>query len=355
MKTLPTDFVRRVFNISIILRYENFLTSHISPRRGKAYDIVSAVIYTCGFVFQYCVVERKQYLAVRLHEFYHIGGLTRGFTFVCAVTNFRRAERTVGFMSADTVDKQFGHGIKRQLARLCYKHVASANEQICYIYRGENIFVAKRVNAVYVAIESLCGECGRGAVIVFEQRSRSKGGNFVQKPLPNVFMVAHIEEKRGFARLDLGQKRFDNTAEYLFLSARAADGQHVDIWDESPDDSGDDSDYDYGYDYDYRPGFFWRLTHTVPPFGWLIILGIPALIALIVCLCMKRSMKTAVSSGNANMYIRPDGVRLTRQNDIYTHTTVTRTQNVPDDDHNNSGGGGTTVNSGGFSSSHGKF
>ena len=70
---------------------------------------------------------------------------------------------------------------------------------------------------------------------------------------------------------------------------------------------------------------------------------------------MKRSMKTAVSSGNANMYIRPDGVRLTRQNDIYTHTTVTRTQNVPDDDHNNSGSGGTTVNSGGFSSSHGKF
>ena len=136
---------------------------------------------------------------------------------------------------------------------------------------------------------------------------------------------------------------------------RAADGQPVDIWDESPDDSGDDSDYDYGYDYDYRPGFFLRMTHTVPPFGWLIILGIPALIALIVCLCMKRSMKTAVSSGNANMYIRPDGVRLTRQNDIYTHTTVTRTQNVPDDDHNNSGGGGTTVNSGGFSSSHGKF
>lgn len=144
----------------------------------------------------------------------------------------------------------------------------------------------------------------------------------------------------------------DGCAEFM---RRAADGQPVDIWDESPDDSGDDSDYDYGYDYDYRPGFFWRLTHTVPPFGWLIILGIPALIALIVCLCMKRSMKTAVSSGNANMYIRPDGVRLTRQNDIYTHTTVTRTQNVPDDDHNNSGSGGTTVNSGGFSSSHGKF
>ena len=137
---------------------------------------------------------------------------------------------------------------------------------------------------------------------------------------------------------------------------RAADGQPVDIWDESPDD-GDYSDgYDSDYDYDYTaPGFFWRLTHTVPPLGWLIILGIPALIALTVCLCMKRGMKTAVSSGNANLYIRPDGVRLTRQNDIYTHTTVTRTQNVPDDDHNNSGGGGTTVNSGGFSSSHGKF
>ena len=162
---------------------------------------------------------------------------------------------------------------------------------------------------------------------------------------PDPAYVANPE--KGFSSHSRG-----NTVDVTLVTA---DGQPVDIWDESPDDSGDDSDYDYGYDYDYRPGFFWRLTHTVPPFGWLIILGIPALIALIVCLCMKRSMKTAVSSGNANMYIRPDGVRLTRQNDIYTHTTVTRTQNVPDDDHNNSGGGGTTVNSGGFSSSHGKF
>lgn len=42
----------------------------------------------------------------------------------------------------------------------------------------------------------------------------------------------------------------DGCAEFM---RRAADGQPVDIWDESPDDSGDDSDYDYGYDYDYRP------------------------------------------------------------------------------------------------------
>lgn len=102
MENSPHGFREESFDISIILRYENFLTSHISPRRGKAYDVVSAVIYACGFVFQYCVVERKQYLAVRLHEFYHIGGLTRGFTFVCAVTHFRRAERAVGFMPADT-------------------------------------------------------------------------------------------------------------------------------------------------------------------------------------------------------------------------------------------------------------
>ena len=35
----------------------------------------------------------------------------------------------------------------------------------------------------------------------------------------------------------------DGCAEFM---RRAADGQPVDIWDESPDDSGDDSDYDYG-------------------------------------------------------------------------------------------------------------
>lgn len=144
----------------------------------------------------------------------------------------------------------------------------------------------------------------------------------------------------------------DSCAEFMRL---AADGQPVDVQD-SPSDENYGGDYgydDYGYDdSDFNFGFFWRLTHMVGPVTWLIIIGVPALIALTVCLCMKRGMKTAVSSGNANTYISPEGIRLTRKNDIYTHTTVTRTQNVPDDDNR---GGGTTVDSGGFSSSRGKF
>lgn len=142
----------------------------------------------------------------------------------------------------------------------------------------------------------------------------------------------------------------DGCSEYM---QAALDDAPVDIV--SPDDGYYGGDHSYDSDYTYEDlGFFWRLTHTVSPFAWLVILGIPAIIALTVCLIMRGRMKTAVRGVNANRYV-VGGIDLTHSNDYYTHTTVTRTQVESDNDNSSHGGGGTTVDSGGYSSSSGKF
>ena len=65
---------------------------------------------------------------------------------------------------------------------------------------------------------------------------------------------------------------------------------------------------------------------------WIAVIVIPLLTALIVCL------------------IPQNGVRLTRQDDVYLTTTQTRVKIETQ-----KSGGGTSVNSGGFSHSSGKF
>lgn len=83
---------------------------------------------------------------------------------------------------------------------------------------------------------------------------------------------------------------------------------------------------------------------------WLAVILVPLLTALVVCLVMKGKMKTARKQTHADAYIPRDGVRLTRQDDVYLTTTQTRVKVETQ-----KSGGGTTVNSGGFSHSSGKF
>ncbi len=90
----------------------------------------------------------------------------------------------------------------------------------------------------------------------------------------------------------------------------------------------------------------------LPPVVILAIFVVSFLIALIVCLCMLRKMRTAVQATQANDYILPDGVVIIRQDDIYTHTTQTR-ETISDSSDSDSGG--TTVDSDGFSGSSGSF
>ena len=82
----------------------------------------------------------------------------------------------------------------------------------------------------------------------------------------------------------------------------------------------------------------------------LAVILVPLLTALVVCLVMKGKMKTARRQTHADAYIPRDGVRLTRQDDVYLTTTQTRVKVETQ-----KSGGGTTVNSGGFSHSSGKF
>ena len=83
---------------------------------------------------------------------------------------------------------------------------------------------------------------------------------------------------------------------------------------------------------------------------WLAVILVPLLTALVVCLVMKGKMKTARKQTHADAYIPQNGVRLTRQDDVYLTTTQTRVKIETQ-----KSGGGTTVNSGGFSHSSGKF
>ncbi len=82
-----------------------------------------------------------------------------------------------------------------------------------------------------------------------------------------------------------------------------------------------------------------------------VIVGI--IIAFIYCGGLKRKMKSAKIAREASAYIAPQGIWMQAENDVFTHTTVTRQRIERDNDRG--GHGGTSVNSGGFSHSSGKF
>ena len=71
-----------------------------------------------------------------------------------------------------------------------------------------------------------------------------------------------------------------------------------------------------------------------------------------ICLFLKRSMKTVHQKVEANEYVAPGGLQLSKQYDRYTHTTETRTKISSDSD---SGGGTSSCSGGGGSGRSGKF
>ena len=84
-----------------------------------------------------------------------------------------------------------------------------------------------------------------------------------------------------------------------------------------------------------------------------LIVGI--IIAFIYCGALKGKMKTAKIAHEAQEYIALNrGIMMQDEQDMFTHTTVTR-QRIERDDDSRGSHGGTSVNSGGFSHSSGKF
>lgn len=79
--------------------------------------------------------------------------------------------------------------------------------------------------------------------------------------------------------------------------------------------------------------------------NFVIALVISCVIALIVCLILKRKMRSVRRQTEARAYVTPEGLHLTRRDDVYTHTTVTRRKIERDND--NSGGGSDFSGGGG--------
>ena len=131
------------------------------------------------------------------------------------------------------------------------------------------------------------------------------------------------------------------------------------------DDFGDDYWYDGFMDYIRTSGEYLQMAADGTPFDadtdpnngmgpltkFTIVIGIPALIAALICLYFKRGMRSVYQAASAQEYCTPDSLNLTVRTDRYTRTTTTRTKIERD----SSSKGGTSVNSDGYSHSSGKF
>ena len=59
--------------------------------------------------------------------------------------------------------------------------------------------------------------------------------------------------------------------------------------------------------------------------------GIGLAVALVVCLILRSTMKTAVHQRNAVDYVKPNSFSVTKQRDIFVYSTITRTERVKND------------------------
>lgn len=112
--------------------------------------------------------------------------------------------------------------------------------------------------------------------------------------------------------------------------------------------------HDYGYSTDYdadvAPGF--SAPSLLRNLG--IALVISCVIALIVCLILKAKMRSVRRQTEARAYVTPEGLHLTRRDDVYTHTTTTR-RKIERDNDQPSGGGGSSFSGGGGHGRSGSF
>ena len=141
---------------------------------------------------------------------------------------------------------------------------------------------------------------------------------------------------------------FDGFRDYMSVAGQyleeSENGAPVDVpsYDSAPGYYDSTPDYDSGYTVTY-----------IPRLNLLMVVGVPCLIALIVCGIFAAQMKTARRQTGARGYISRGGVDMRVTQDQFLYHTETR-QHIPQND-NPGGGGGTTINSAGHSHSSGKF
>ena len=98
-----------------------------------------------------------------------------------------------------------------------------------------------------------------------------------------------------------------------------------------------------------------EVYNSVSGSTWLVIIGVPVLIAFIVCSIFKGQMKTAVKKTEARDYIVAKDIDIRIRQDMFTHRTETRRviQNSSSSSVHRSSGGSRS--GGGFSGRSGKF
>lgn len=137
-----------------------------------------------------------------------------------------------------------------------------------------------------------------------------------------------------------GFSQYMNWSEYLLEAA--AGGEPVG-WDEygsyHPDDA-TDADYE-----DEGPGLF----------DFLIVVGVPALIAGLICMGFAGQLKSVREAAQAQEYAVPHSLKVREKSDRYTHSTETRTKIESDHDSDSGGGGSTHHSGGGYSGRSGSF
>lgn len=136
----------------------------------------------------------------------------------------------------------------------------------------------------------------------------------------------------------------DYYTESEYLLQQNANGAPVDIW--IPDEPVSNPD-------SYYLSLFGK---QIPKKTFYIVaVGVPLFIALIVCLIMRGMMKNVRPARSARSYLDENGVVLTGARDNFLYVTQSR---IKIEQNRSSGGGhfgGTSINSGGFSHRSGKF
>lgn len=95
------------------------------------------------------------------------------------------------------------------------------------------------------------------------------------------------------------------------------------------------------YDVGNRPKDYGRI--------FMISLAIGLIAALIVCLCMKGQLRTAVKQTAARVYIKSGSMRVNSARDIFLYNTVSKTKIET----NSGGGGGSSTHTSSSGSTHG--
>ncbi len=141
---------------------------------------------------------------------------------------------------------------------------------------------------------------------------------------------------------------YEGFYDYIDACEYILEGNAAYIPDDYESSYSDATDYDYEY-YESTADEGWGIV------GVFMIIGIPCMIALIVCLIFKGQMKSVYKGGSIRTYISRDGFKLSERSDIFTHTTQVRNRIKT----NNSSGGGIRMgggrSGGGFSGRSGKF